>query len=66
MAAKQAGGVGGGRRDEAAAKNEEHEGFDKENQIKRIELTVGYGAVGGRLRESVDSSWVGRRHAEVV
>ena len=38
---KQAGGVGGGRRDEAAAKNEEYEGFDKENQIKRIELTLG-------------------------
>ena len=33
--AKQAGGFGGRRRDEAAAKNEDYEGFDKENQIKR-------------------------------
>ena len=33
--AKQAGGVGGRRRDEAAAKNEDYERSDKENQIKR-------------------------------
>ena len=32
--AKQAGGFGG-RRDEAAANNEDYEGFDEENQIKR-------------------------------
>ena len=32
--AKQSGGFGG-RRDEAAARNEDDEGFDKESQIKR-------------------------------
>ena len=34
-AVKQAGGVGGRRRDEAAAKNEDYERSDKENQIQR-------------------------------
>ena len=33
--AKQAGGVNGRRRDEAVAKDENYEGFDAENQIKR-------------------------------
>ena len=33
--AKQAGGVNGRRREEAAAKNEDYEGVDEENQIKR-------------------------------
>ena len=33
--AKQAGGVGGRRRDEPAAKKEYYEGSDKENQIKK-------------------------------
>ena len=33
--AKQAGRVNGRRRDEAAAKNEDYEGFDEEDQIKR-------------------------------
>ena len=32
--AKQARGFGGRRRDDTAAKNEEYEGFDEENQIK--------------------------------
>ena len=32
--AKQAGGVNGRRRDEAAAKNEEYEAFDEENRSK--------------------------------
>ena len=32
--AKQAGGVNGRRRDEAAAMNEDYEGFDEEDQIK--------------------------------
>ena len=38
--AKQAGGVNGRRRDEAAAKNGDHERSDKENQVKREKLTL--------------------------
>ena len=35
VVAKKAGGVGGRRRDGAAAKIEDYEGFDEENQIKK-------------------------------
>ena len=38
--AKEAGGVGGRRRDEAAEKNEYYEGSNKENQIKKEEWTL--------------------------
>ena len=38
--AKQAGGVKGRRRDEAAAKNEDYETSDKENLIKKQEWTL--------------------------
>ena len=70
MKTKESEGFSGIGRDEAAAKNEDHEGFHWEKQIKRKngcrELMVGYGAVGCRLRESVAPTGMGKHHAAVI
>ena len=56
--AKQAGGVNGRRRDEAAAKNVFYEGFDSENQIKRKEDAESRWWVTELLAADCEKAWI--------
>ena len=68
--AKQAGGVNGSRRDEAAVKNGDYEGIDEEKQIKRKNGRWKPMVVTELLAADCDIAWFhagwGRHCAEVV